>query len=292
MMLALTVATLSVLNQRSPADEPAHEATSQHVDSKVTFERKQFTVSRYKGEILFDGIVAPRHVLENRSKEIKLIETFEGLKFPTDRRFLQWARKLQGTRTYTYDEVTHLVEDGSNITQPLVFFDADQRSKLDVKWHAWLTERQIEIENANRARLAQDQETMRYQQLLQIQELQTKALIAQATAAEKSAENLVVISGATSIWEVELVPWGNSGTCYGCSSDVGGMWFDTQSTGLGFFASGNSVNANFGSSFNYGSSSNSLFVTSYGRTSQAASDQAVYTHPGYRVSSIRRLGGY
>jgi uncharacterized protein YraI len=292
MLIALSMATVSVMDSRAQADEFAHEATARHEESEVSFERNQFTVTRQKGEILIDGIIAPPHVLEKKGKEIRLIETFDGLKFSTDRQFFQWARKLQGTRTYTYDEVIRSTGDGAAVSQPLVFFDADERSKLDPKWHAWLAERESKIEAANRARLAQEQETMRYQQILQIQQLQTNALIAQATAAEKSSENLAVISGATSLWEVELVPAGNSSTCYGCSQGFNGMWYGIQSSGLGFLASGANLNATFGGSFNNGTVSKSMFIRAYGRTSQAASDYAVYTHPGYRAGSIRRLGGY
>jgi len=75
--------------------------------------------------------------------------------------------------------------------------------------------RQAELEQANRLRLAKEQEAKRYQQQAHLQELQTQALQAQVAAAEKSAQSLAVISGATSLWEVELVPAGSFG---GCSS--------------------------------------------------------------------------
>ncbi len=153
--------------------------------------------------------------LETKRKEIRLIETFEGLTFASEKEFVQWVNKLRGARTYTFDEVTRVTSDGSTVTRPLVFFDNEERSEVDAQWHAWLDKRQADIDEANRVRSAQEQEAKRYQQLAHLQELQAQALAAQAAAAERSAESLAVISGATSLWEVELIPAGAADFCPG-----------------------------------------------------------------------------
>jgi hypothetical protein len=261
-------------------------------ETNISFERKQFTVSRHRGKIFFDGTSAPRDILENKSKEVRLIETFDGLGFSSDKQFLQWAQKLRGTRTYTYDEVTRVNADGSTLVQPLVFFDQEQRTELDMKWHDWLDQRHAAMEEANRIRLEQEQEVKRYQQQSYLLELQSQALSAQIAAAERSADSLAVISGATSLWEVELVPAGSTGLCSSCSSNFGGLTWGTQSTGISFLANGGSLTSTFGSNYNFGTGSNSVYVRAYGRTSQAASDYALNTHPGYRAAGVRRLAGY
>ncbi len=291
-MVIFSLALLTGYGTRLLADEPMPDAEKSINESNVSFERHQFTVSRQNGKILFDGIEIAKHIVETKSKEVKLIETFDGLSFPSDRQFLQWARKIQGTRTYTYDEVIRVAEDGSTHTQPLVFFDKDQRSILDAKWHAWLDKRRVEIEEANRLRIAQEQETKRYQQQVHQLELQTQALQAQAAAAEKSSQSLAVISGATSLWEVELVPKGGFGGCYDCSPFLGQLANGTQSYGISFVANSGNLASSFGSHYNYGQRSSSFHVKAYGRTSQIASEQAVADHPGYRVGTIRKLAGY
>jgi hypothetical protein len=291
-MVFFALATLIWFDGRLIADEPSLNVGKKTNESSVSFLRHQFTVSRQNGKILFDGTEIPKHIVETKSKEVKLIEIFDGLNFPSDKQFLKWARKLKGPRTYTYDEVTHVAEDGSTNTLPLVFFDKDQRSELDSKWHVWLDMRQAELEQANRLRLAQEQEAKRYQQQAHLQDLQTQALQAQVAAAEKSAQSLAVVSGATSLWEVELVPAGSFGGCSTCSSYLGGLGYGTQTFGVSFVANGGNLSSTFGSNYDIHGGSNSLYVQAYGRTSQAASAQAVQYHPGYRAGTIRKLAGY
>lgn len=187
LMLFFALVTVIQIGSKLKADEPIQDAKSEREETSISFERLQFTVSRHKGKILFDGFEAPRGILENKSKEVRLIETFDGLQFASDTTFIQWAHKLKGTRTYTYDQVTRVSADGSKITQPLVFFDKETRTELDVKWHAWLEMRQAEIEAANRSRLAQEEKAKRYQQQSQFNELQAQLLRAQAAAAEESS---------------------------------------------------------------------------------------------------------
>lgn len=291
-MVFFSLATLIWFDGRLTADEPSLDVGTKTNESSVSFLRHQFTVSRQNGKILLDGTEIPKHFVQTKSKEVKLIEIFDGLIFPSDRQFFQWARKLKGTRTYTYDEVIRVTEDGSTNSQPLVFFDKDQRSDLDTKWHVWLDMGQAELEQANRLRLAQEQEAKRYQQQAHLQELQTQALQAQVAAAEKSGQSLAVISGATSLWEVELVPAGSSGGCSDCSPNFSGIVYGTQTYGISLVANGGSLTSTFGGNYNFSGGSNSLYVKAYGRTSQAASDQAVQYNPGYRVGTIRKLAGF
>ncbi len=251
-ILLVVLTTVSLYDIRLKADEPIHDSTNHREEEIVSFERLQFTISRHKGKIIFDGVAVPRHVLGNKSKELRLIEIFDGLQFPSDKSFIQWTHKLKGTRTYTYDVVHQVSADGTSVTQPLVFFNEEQRKDLDVKWHAWLNERQAEMEKANQIRLAEEQEAKRYQQMAYLQELQTKALVAQADAAEKSAESLAVISGATSLWEIELIPVEGSNTCVTCQPNFGGLALGSQFSGLSLFAIGNGVTSTFGSNLNYG----------------------------------------
>ena len=288
----LALVAISMFAGRLTADDPILVPGDKTDGSSVSFERRQFTVSRQKGKILFDGVEAPRMIVANKSKEIRLIETFDGLDFPSDKQFLHWANKLRGTRTYTYDEVTSVAADGSTFTQPLVFFSNEQRAELDKKWHAWLDKRQSEIDEASRARLAQEQEAKRYQQQAHLQELQAQALSSQIAAAERSAESLAVISGATSLWEVELLPAGYAGVCSSCSPDFSDLFYGTQSTGISFTTNGNSLSSTFGSNYGFGNRSKSIYVRAYGRTSQVASDNALSSNPGYQVGSIRKLAGY
>lgn len=255
--LLLALVSVGMFGGQLTAHEPVQEPKSQSAESNVSFERRQFTVGRNKGKILFNGFVAPRQILENMGKEVRLIETFDGLQFASNKDFIQWTHKLKGTRTYTYDEVKRVSADGTTITQPLVFFSETERNELDPKWQAWLDERQAELEKSNRIRLAQEQEAKRYQQLKNLHELQTQVLSAQAAAAERSAESLAVISGETSLWEVELFP----------------------------------SNTGFSGSF-YDSHSKSIYVRAFGRTSQDASDHALNSNLGYQVGSIRKLAGY
>ncbi len=127
----------------------------------MSFERRQFTIGRHKGKLFLNGIEVSSRTVDLQSKEVRLIESFDGLQFDSGKRFLEWAHKLKGTRTYTYDEVTRVAEDGSKATQPLVFFDKDQRAVLDVAWQAWLDKRKAEAEEYNRLRLAREQEAKR-----------------------------------------------------------------------------------------------------------------------------------
>lgn len=287
----MVLSAIFLYGNRLKADEPTQGASSNREDTSVAFERRQFTVSRYQGRILFDGSEALRPILENKSKELRLIEIFDGQQFASDRAFNQWAHKLKGTRTYTYDEVHRVSPDGSKLSQPLVFFDKDQRIDLDLKWHAWLNERQAEIEKANQIRIVQEQEARRYQQIADLQELQIQALSAQAQAAQRSADSLAVISGATSLWEVELVPAVSYSFCATCLPTFGGNYYGSQNASLSLLANGGGVISSFGGSLSH-IGSTSIYVSAYGRTSQIASDYALNSRPGYRVGSVRKLAGY
>ncbi len=282
---------LTLAQEVNPDDSQISNA-----EPSITFQRHQFTISRQNGKILIDGQVVLNHFHDSKGKELGLIEIFDNVRFPTDREFLEWARKLRGTRSYTYDEVTQVGPDGASATKPLVFFDKAQRAELDSKWQAWLDKRSAKMEEENRLRMVREREAQTYQQQAQLQQLQTQVLLTQAAAAQKSAESLAVISGETSLWEIELIPVGQIGGCPGgCSGSYYGFpsinGYETSGTIFTAFGTGN-VSASFGNNYLYGSGSNSLYVRNYGRTSQVASYLAIQENPGYRVGHIRKLAGY
>ncbi len=293
--LGLVLLGFASLSSHLVSQENIQQATiSSNAEPIVKFQRHQFSVSRQNGKILIDGKVVANHFHQKSSKEIALIQEFDNVSFSTDKEFNDWARKLRSTRTYTYDEVTQVDSDGKSTTKPLVLFDLEHRKELDPKWQTWLDKRQAEIEESNRGRLAQEREARTYQLQAQLQQLQTQALNAQVAAAERSAASLAVISGETSLWEVELVPGGQVGSCSSCSSGYSsfpyGFGYETSGVSLSSYGRGNFA-ASFGNYSTYGQSG-SFSVKSYGRTSLIASENAVSSYPGYRVGTIRKLAGY
>lgn len=266
------------------------------IEPSIAFKRHQFTVSRQNGKIYFDGNVVPSHFRESKNEEVRLIEIFDDLSFPTDGEFVAWARKLRGARTYTYDEVTQVDSSGTSTTMPLVFCKKDQRAELDINWNAWLDKRQADLEAANRLRMAEEKEARIYQQQAQLQQLQTQAIFAQAAAAKQSADSLAVISGETSLWEIELVPAGQFGSCVGGCSTGYSLFpytYGYETSGVSFNAFGNgSFAASIGSNNWYGNGSGRFYVKSYGRSSDVAGYAATQNNPGYRVGTIRKLAGY
>lgn len=263
----LVIATAGMLESRLVADPPIRDLETPNAELSVSFQRLQFTVSRQRGKIFFDGREVSGSVLATKPKEVRLIETLDGLRFPSDKEFTAWVQKLRGARTYTYDEVTQAAADGSKIVQPLVFFAAKERVELDPKWHEWLDTRQVSSEDSQRVSQQAHQ-----------QETPAPTLSALVAAGERSADSLAVLSGATSLWEVELVPTGSWGVSSSNSLRFQTLFEGTQYASDSFLA-------------NSGSSS-SLYVRAYGRTSQVATAQALNSNPGYRVGSIRKLAGY
>jgi hypothetical protein len=157
----------------------------------------------------------------------------------------------------------------------------------------WLNKRHEELEEANRVRLEKEQETKRYQQQSELQRIQIQAALSQAAAAEKAANSLSVISGETSLWEVELVPLDG----YSTGSNFVGPNYGSFTAGTTLISSNRGVHLFSGGYFPsggylYGQGYNNSFVKTHGRTSQAAIDKALYDNPGYRVGTIRRLAGY
>lgn len=73
-------------------------------NDEIDFERKTFTVARYRGQIFIDGLKV-EHPLSQFPQFVALIEKFDHQKFDNDREFHHWAHKLQGVRTYKFDEV-------------------------------------------------------------------------------------------------------------------------------------------------------------------------------------------
>jgi len=160
------------------------------VDGQRQFHPHQFKVSHQHGSIFIDAKLASHYPLLNHNKELSLIQAFDNLKFPSDRQFLDWARKLKGTRTYTYDEVTQKDEQGKTTTKPLVLFDSEERKILDPFWQTWLDKRQANLELANQKRMAEEREARTYQLQSQVQQLQLQILQTQSDAAAQGAKSL------------------------------------------------------------------------------------------------------
>ena len=112
-------------------------------EDNIAFERKTFTVARYHGQIFIDGIKV-RNPLTRFPTFVALIEKFDNQQFDNDREFLQWAQKLRGVRTYTFDEVIETYEEGETSREPLVLKPDDQQSVLRERWNSWLEERENE----------------------------------------------------------------------------------------------------------------------------------------------------
>ena len=112
--------------------------TNTAIDETVeyAFERSTFQVSRHRGHVYFGDYwyVKP---LSEQETYVRLIETFDGLNFDTNAEFFDWARKLRGKRTYTYDSVAQIRGGKTTVLGPLVLLPEEKRSKIDQHWRAW-----------------------------------------------------------------------------------------------------------------------------------------------------------
>lgn len=244
-VVALFIASsASALAQDAPVVETVPE-------SRVTFERQQFTVSRWHGRVTIDGHRSYRPLLEHET-HLQLISYFDGVAFNSDRDFRRWAEKLIGTRTYTYDIVVEEQPDGTQTRQPLVLLDADKRAHLEAPWQQWLADQAMSEETPSFTYTPSSTST-------------TAALQSIADAGWSAANSLAVASGATKLWEVQLIKSNNAGVFAG----VGGVGLDSSSA-----------------------ASDSEYVTAYGRDSRAAAASAVAQYPGYSIGTVRRLAGY
>lgn len=236
-------------------------------DNSIDFERKTFTVARYRGQIFIDGLKV-EHPLSQFPQFVSLIEKFDHQKFDNDREFLNWAQKLRGVRTYTFDEVIETDEEGETSREPLVLKPEDQQTDLRDRWISWLELREKE-------RLSQQLETARNQSQTEQTNRYEPYAGSRNSAAEEIVRSLSIISGETSLWEVEL------------RSSQYPNYLVTQ--GIGFSSS---TTLGYGSFFSTGygiEPSRSFYVRVTGRTSQEASSAASWKHPGYFVGSIRRI---
>lgn len=165
-----------------------------------TFERKTFDVSRQHGHVYFNNYWYS-HPLINQHQYVRLIEVFDHQNFPSDHEFFNWAKTLRGTRTYTYDTVKeHRPKSVTNLG-PIVLLAAKQRAEIDPAWRFWR-----EQEETRLSELAQKQREAEAIKARQDAELETsRQLVKSAT---QSAQALSVLSGNTSLWEVELQPRG------------------------------------------------------------------------------------
>lgn len=235
-------------------------------DGDIKFERKTFSVARYHGQIFIDGIKV-QNPLTRFPTFVALIEKFDNQKFDNDREFLHWAQKLRGVRTYTFDEVVETDPWGETVRQPLVLKPDERQSELRKLWNSWLDEQEKE-------RLHQQSEAERNSS--QNNQNQSDASTSsQNSAAENIVRSLSIISGETSLWEVEL------------RSSQYPNYLVTQ--GIGFSSS---ATLGYGSFFSTGYGippSKSFYVRVTGRTSHEASSAASWKHPGYAVGTIRRI---
>ena len=235
-------------------------------DSGIDFERKTFTVARYHGQIFIDG-TRVQHPLTQIPTFVALIEKFDNQKFDDDREFLHWAQKLRGVRTYTFDEVVEKDQWGVTAREPLVLKPDEQQPELRKLWKSWLDEQEKE-------RLHQRSEAERNSSQNN-QNQYGASTSSQNRAADNIVRSLSIISGETSLWEVEL------------RSSQYPNYLVTQ--GIGFSSN---TTLGYGSFFSTGYGippSKSFYVRVTGRTSQEASSAASWTHPGYTVGTIRRI---
>lgn len=272
---------------QNAASQPAVAAAEQ--SSKYSFQRRTFDVRRERGR-LYLGKYWYEKPLTDQPVYAKLIETFDGVRFKTDREMKDWARKLRSTRTYTYDVVAETVDGKTKFLGPLVLLPKDKYKLVEPHWRHWRTmedqmqreriliQQEYELEQARA-----EAESQRQQQLVDI------------TAA--SARSLAVISGVTSLWEVELIPPGSQRGLFGFGQVVAGQ----SAIGVGYYPQGvfltsGPMSLSGGSWFPTSpypyQNPDSMWVQSYGRDSRAASAAALAKYPGHRVGIVRKLSGF
>jgi hypothetical protein len=229
---------------------------------EVQFERREFTISRVRGDVLIDGIKAGKDLVSNQVQEVLLIEAFDGLKFNDDKEFRDWTRHLRGVRTYVFDDVIKHAADGSITRTPLVLLPPEIRATTEPLWQAWIDERARAEQNAKTAYDQQQAENYRLDQLQQSAQAQTEELIAQTRL-------LAVASGATDLWEIRLTNR------------------NSQSWGQASQASLFSAYANS----NPCGDSGCITIQVTARDSQSAVDSALDQYKGYQLVSARKLAG-
>lgn len=230
--------------------------------NEVRFERREFTVSRVRGDVLIDGVKADRELVLHQAQQVLLIETFDGLKFNDDKEFRDWARHLRGSRTYVFDDVITHEADGSVVRTPLVLLPPDTRATTEPLWQAWIDERAHAEQVARTAYDQQQAENSRLNQLQQSVQAQTEELVAQTRL-------LAIASGATDLWEVRL------------SNRNSSQWGSVVPVSL------SSAYAYSGSCLDGGC----VTVQVTARDSNAAITTALKQHTGHHLISARKLAG-
>ena len=115
------------------------------------FERRHFTIQRAHGKVLIDGVAVPSDVVERGTKEVRLIEHFDGLNFDSSTDFRNLAKKLRGIQTYTYDVVFFRDANHREQTIPLVLLPNDQRRDAEDEWRQWLASERNAAEQSRAA---------------------------------------------------------------------------------------------------------------------------------------------
>ena len=179
------------------AQSLANAQTVETRSADVRFERHQFAVARHRGHVYLDGRVTKRPIGE-QPELVSLIETFDQVKFNSDRDFFDRGSKLRSTRTYTYDDVLFSDDQGKLTKTPLVLLPGDERSRVEPAWQAWLAQREAEQQEYKQQRIAYETEQAFFKK-------QQEALARLVEANEAAARSLAVASGETSLWEVEVV---------------------------------------------------------------------------------------
>lgn len=157
-MLMFTIASSSEA-QGPPAGLFDLAPPVQHNGGVVGFERQQFTVERVRGKILIDGIESAEDIVERGTREIRLIEVFDGLDFSDTRAFKAWGKTLRGTRTFTYDNVFLKQRGGEIAVMPLVLLPPRQRLIANVDWNIWIGQQQARV--VEKRRQAEEQQAQR-----------------------------------------------------------------------------------------------------------------------------------
>ena len=267
-LLLVPIASVSAGGPAAPEilDSPEIIVAPGVSPSKLRFERKQFTLSRQRGDIRFDGTLVDSQAVANGDQRIRLIETFDHVKFKNDSDFRRWTRRLRSTRTYTYDDVIQMTENGSTTRQPLVLLPSAERPAAERQWGTWLAMKSDDAMKATDASEAEQSGVARGNRELASalkQLLSVSPAIAGRSHLRAAAER--VIGNSLDLWDVRLVPTTNR--TFGAANVA-------FNRGV-YFSSPNYVDG--------------ISVRVIAEDSQFAIYQALRQNPGYRLSSARKL---
>jgi hypothetical protein len=264
--IAVLLGAAAVAGEAATVKGDSSKLESSAASTRYTFVRHTFDVSRKHGHVYFGNYWYARPLVE-QSTYVRLIEVFDGRNFKSNSEFSAWAKKLRGTRTYTYDTVQR--HDGNQVTNlgPLVLLPNDQRTSINPYWANWRSQQDA----LKRDQVAKAKRESLRQARLEAELASTKSLL---NSTANSAQSLSLLSGKTSLWEVQLFPR---------NSHV--QWVPNQGTHFSF---------NSGSTYRPWTfyAPQQLVVTSYGRDSLSARNAAIQAHPNYQAGFVRKLAGY